>query len=528
MLQGNIFSCNGEISGSGRSRSSLPRHDSFSPNYDCGSDSVNAAMYVWVSMVLSLFIAAHVLVRRQKLGDGDVTKEKDVQSFNSLNSDTASVLKLYMGVCHLFVDLFRRISLLKQNSEVISTSFRPFVLLIRNTIFYIAAFTIGLLLPVYTVLSVYYSTHTYAYIWTAAIAYLEGLAPAVVLMLLLFVFYVGFVGSAITSELMKIVIGGGQQHNHHYHHNCSSISFSPEPLGVLWKAFLLFGSLLGLDVVVVLGVNIAYVYILTLNLPSMQLFFIQISISLFKIVWGNAVVLRWMSNQLYEYYAEVYRKEDGLDGKSSVDIETRITSRIIQLLSYILIFNNIVAPFLADALIDPNCFYYVVQSPDAVSVSYQQYYCVNLFFYYIPGYSEVSCDEYAEYGVTSTYIPPFMYSYQCTSTLLNGFVGVFVYRYLLSTLFGPLLHYVSQRFATAKSSICAISHFDSDTKVNHAPGREFELRTISAVAPWVGDGTLTSTKSPRLIHQRSFCRRVVASVIGDMAVLVSFGLAFPL
>jgi hypothetical protein len=40
---------------------------------------------------------------------------------------------------------------------------------------------------------------------------------------------------------------------------------------------------------------------------------------------------------------------------------------------------------------------------------------------------------------STTYDPPFVYSYQCTSALLENFVDFYIYRYLLGGIVAPAI-----------------------------------------------------------------------------------------
>ena len=104
----------------------------------------------------------------------------------------------------------------------------------------------------------------------------------------------------------------------------------------------------------------------------------------------------------------------------------------VQFLVYLLIFNNILAPFLAEAFTDPTCFYYVMESPPSVSAAYDLVQCE------IIDDAVNTCYLYSTSQRVISYIPPFIYSFQCSSTLLTDFMAVFVYRFLISGVFGPI------------------------------------------------------------------------------------------
>mgnify|MGYP002137527816 CR=1 FL=1 len=63
MLQGNIFEC--ESSGKLDERPderSLPTHDNYASNYDCGSNAVNTALYIWAGCACGLMLLVLLMV----------------------------------------------------------------------------------------------------------------------------------------------------------------------------------------------------------------------------------------------------------------------------------------------------------------------------------------------------------------------------------------------------------------------------------------------------------------------------------
>ncbi len=82
----------------------------------------------------------------------------------------------------------------------------------------------------------------------------------------------------------------------------------------------------------------------------------------------------------------------------------------------------------------------VIQSPNTVSVTYQFISCDS---FTISSYDLV-CKDIATFYRNIEYIPPFLYTFQCSSALLNDFVAIFIYRYFLSGILGPCLFVLKQ------------------------------------------------------------------------------------
>ncbi len=98
-------------------------------------------------------------------------------------------------------------------------------------------------------------------------------------------------------------------------------------------------------------VNGVYVFEVNNALPYQQEVFLVLAVSLFKIFWSTEVVLKGLGSYL----------TSTLNIKLSVNV-----------LIGLLLFNNIVAPYLAESLFSPNCFLYVIDSPAPVSTTVQE------------------------------------------------------------------------------------------------------------------------------------------------------------
>eukprot|EP00981_Chlorochromonas_danica_P015132 scaffold10658_cov189-Ochromonas_danica.AAC.1 len=88
-------------------------------------------------------------------------------------------------------------------------------------------------------------------------------------------------------------------------------------------------------------------------------------------------------------------------------------SATISIYSSLMLFNTIVAPCLATLLISSDCFYYVFTSPPSVSVSYTYPRCTTVY--------GTTCSATVEAVYVSDFQPPFSYSYQCSSALLQEY-----------------------------------------------------------------------------------------------------------
>jgi hypothetical protein len=112
-----------------------------------------------------------------------------------------------------------------------------------------------------------------------------------------------------------------------------------------------------------------------------------------------------------------------------------VASRLLITLS---LFNNVLAPCLAVLLVSSECFYYVITAPPSVEVSYEFTQCEGIY----KTITGLQCVGSRKVTHSSSYLPGFSYSFQCSSSLLANFVGVYLLRYLITGVFVPLMTFV--------------------------------------------------------------------------------------
>jgi hypothetical protein len=172
--------------------------------------------------------------------------------------------------------------------------------------------------------------------------------------------------------------------------------------------------------------------------------------SIFKFYWANIVIIQVIGRcyeRLYVYRQILSQRhlDDQQDGQTNNSVkewqEINAYAKLIQppvlLMIFLSLFNNVVAPFLAEAFVSPNCFYYLVNQPQVVTSSYPIISCyadlfTNIYFVY----AHIACDKKTN---QLSYTAPFVYSFQCSSSLVKVFVYVFVIRYLVSGIILPII-----------------------------------------------------------------------------------------
>lgn len=379
ILTGNMFDCG--VDGDG-----LPVNDKAYEIFQCGSQSFYQAGIFWivafgvVLLVVLLMNQFHYLEYAVRLWQLYYREFDDVEGNHSLHQ------------------------------------FGQFLFMVLKIISYWTLFVVLILLPVYVALKHYYSTIQYQYAWTVSVVFLSGTTPAVVLV----VFYALFMVVLFTvwTRVKLNEVNGSES---------STADLVPKSswlqLSALWLMVIC-------NCVITTVVNGAYV-VATFTCSAGVLFFIQIVMAVFKLVWNDVVIKEMVlwSRRLYQSSAAESIK--GLqnaysDSPSDLNIQHLLNevyeTQEMPFMTFVVLFNNIVAPCIATTAVDSNCFYHVFIPPDPV----------------INGFETLSPLGTLVY-VTRSYDPAFSYSYQCSSLMVTNYAVMYVLMYLLVGLVKPLL-----------------------------------------------------------------------------------------
>ncbi len=140
-----------------------------------------------------------------------------------------------------------------------------------------------------------------------------------------------------------------------------------------------------------------------------------------------------VSNSTTSTTAMFRMKQKGIESEFLLWVQ-RYESLASRLLIILSLFNSVIAPCLAVLLVSSTCFYYVITSPSTVNVSYKFVQCEGIYDT-LEGFV---CVGRAVITHSTSYLPAFSYSYQCSSSILENFVGVYILRYLATGIVIPL------------------------------------------------------------------------------------------
>ena len=151
---------------------------------------------------------------------------------------------------------------------------------------------------------------------------------------------------------------------------------------------------------------------------------IQASLALFKFGWNQLTAMVALS------------RFSSSSEQRAVDV----------LLSSLQVFNFVLAPCIATAVSDSNCFYELFsrQPSQAGSANGQ---CFNYEYAYINGTVVPVCLQFTESaGLAQPFNPPFVYHYQCGSALIVNYVPVLLYAFVFGSVASPAVLLLCLRY----------------------------------------------------------------------------------
>lgn len=457
ILNGNLFGCNFQ-------RDGLPEHDEAYSTYQCGSNSFDEASIVWAvfaaiaASMLLLVVVLHQCLKWRV--EAQVKVSSYLRAFDDDPTDSIASFKkvlLHMNKCNLLL-------------------------------------TGGILLvflPVYGVLTDLYKTAEYQYAWTVSAAYLSGAIPAVILWL----FY--------TAVLILLYFTWRKtKENRVYFFAMFVRAKNGKKSDVRPSRHFFLFLVVVFNCVVMVLVNGLYLRVI-LNGTATEIFFAQISIAFFKLLW-NDFAMRW----LVLLARRAYRRVTTDIITSAIDKNDKIAEEM-PYTSFIILFNCILAPVLVTAAVDNDCFLNVFVPVSPVTALSPSFGVVGVCDYYIASLvgNSTCLSRNVESFVEVTYDPPFIYGYQCSSSILKNYVAVYVYMYLTVGFLKPIVLLLMHYFYTKMPERSCIRIFADNTM--------YELLKPPNLA----------ALQNRRVH--FFKERFVLRIVAKVSVLITFGVIFP-
>jgi Leucine-rich repeat (LRR) protein len=432
-------------------RSDVPQQAADSDKYTCGSDAVNNSLYAWLGALVAVIAASVMMIT------GTQGAQQTISTWFTALRDT-KLAKLQ--------DLLEAAGTLR----VLGAGS--------------AAYCAVVLLPVYAVVNLYDPSFTYKYAWTVSGVFLTGTAAfaleAVFLLLQL-------PTCAYTAERLLSRDDPSPQLNIAGATRSTAGSHISGTRGANVAVMLL-------SLAVVTGINIAFV-IATLNLNGRELTVVQILLAVFKLGFNN-IVAPALQNRVRT-------------------LETTREMTASQLL--LVLVNIIVIPCVVVMLISPACFYDALTGTDPVTSNYR--YGGSCLVFSITVYENtrevtVTCaDVLTELG-TTTYTPPFTYSYQCSSSFVTSYAPTFVIMCIISGFLVP---------AYNLSLLWLLRSLSPTSRL---------YTMVTATTPRIlkelqSPQDLAQARSDPLYRPVFDANKLVTSLLTYLALLLTFGALFP-
>jgi len=467
VLSDNIFSCG-----------DLPRYDKNFDEYSCGSRQLNRSLYMLCAVIgfFALFVAYCVCIlyygnKTRRLLDHSV--KTSVQSFVLTSSEIMTKIQAF----------FFYIDFLPDASFPHIRYFYRLMTGIRNGVVILSCLGVIFCMPIYVQKVLddgledgKYSTRTEMYMWLLSTTFVTGQAPCAILF------------SAWIVCICTFVYG------FHYWKRIHRVSVPlPPKLGPtssdshigpnLSRQLFVTALMAAVNVVVVVFVNVIYIYSTFVTLSDNKKLLAQFSLAIFKYVWNFIIVPALFARHLLN---PAYRS---------------------RLKLCILIFNSMLIPCFVTLFTSPSCYRGLLEEQKSIRSEYDYFLCDN----HREGHIFDFCTQFTLVHVEVVPVtPPFTYNYECTSALLKSYIPVFIYTYCFQFILPPFVLWIL-------------------TKLSYLRLPEF-LRFAMFGVLWPNhwssdsDGIVERQSTP---HKLFKLDSVLTMIMHHIVILLTFGLTSP-
>lgn len=489
ILSGNLFACSID-------KSELPRHDSSRDVYECGSNAFDYPYYTFLALAVIVVVTASAIVSGwccRATTAFAITKQPYAyllqhehnwqRLLGILSSSNLFNLRLFFSACYQIC---------------------------RLSLWY-ASYIVMVMLPTYLVLSVFYSTHTYEYAWTAGMSLLSSYIAAIVVIILFVVFahifsisfYLNMIQRSSSSRAITTSSssgGGGDPINN-----------APSTLSLREKMYY-FAIIIAINIIFSIGLNICFVYV-TVYQSSDYLLAAQLIYAVLQTLWSSA-----LHRRLIKYMAHL-----AVVQSSGVGIDRdygEMLSAFTHLFLFLSLVNNIAIPCAVVLVISPNCFYHLLISPPASIKS--EYKFRECLVEVLNALSVFDLNSRAKKILQSTrgsscllsipvyaatYLSPaFTYDYQCSSSFLQYYAPALVISCIMNTFLKPL-------------AIILIVYLYNRCRANTS---SYWFMLLDSIMPV--ELSLNTARKSYVFFDAS---NVLAFLLTNVTLLLTFGLAFP-
>ena len=558
VLTGNLFLCNYE-------RTDVPQHDPGAREYSCGSNQSDVSLFVWCGLLTAVVLLLRCVKRKKMLVSPDILQEK-TQRHMHWSSAFRFLFRVLPVVSSFGGDLNREKTVLVAEVEKVLSG-------VRKLFLSLTAFMLVVLLPIYTALGHYFKTYTHSYAWFVSAGFLSGL-PSTVVLIVAWTALMAFFAwrcAVLTRD------AGGDDSSRNW---LLSVNVAVQEVAAIKmtisnvKHSLIVATVFFVNAVFVVGANLLFVAATIYSSTTVKTI-AQVGLALFKLLWTVLVLPSMLdfvrrvrrtplTNILYagdsahqllemstvddkgqnspqpcviaaatqyeltnvDEQQEIFHIDNLVENNIPVEKVTPKSDSVkgTQLEAILNIFNNIVIPCIATAVLSVDCFYHVIVAAPTVQSTYVYNTCqsstVNL-----------GCISYNQISFSVKYQPSYNYSYQCSSTLLTSYISVYATMYILDTFVYPIfrnlyVRYGVVRFAQARASL---KHKMRSFAVRQRAYRSQKQQQNDPASSTIEHTANSSDEEVRMLMLKLNFRRVRFSVrlVTNMAIFLTFGVLFP-
>jgi Leucine-rich repeat (LRR) protein len=524
ILDGNIFGCN--------SNNELPEHDPTTATYSCGSNSTDYFLFAWVFLVgfavltitLKSFCGTHspkmkpfidkLHFEKRFLRDAVVANtrfhprnDQQCQEKNDKEKESEKE-RGFIEMITVYHSAFLQFAANNPGSNL--AMFWELLDIIKKGFATFGCISILFLLPLYITATVFTHSYSNEYVWIVSAILMSGEQSALILFFAflclvgayLFIFIrprpplerqfnnseIYPMGEGITKQTTIVTSGR------------STLQVAHMRIIVLFLDVLLFGL-----------ADIGYVLIV-INFNSTTIAFATFGLSGVKLLANNVILWKAIPSvwRLIERCpCRFVLDELAEDRSTSIRQPYHFTVADIAFLERLTLLNNIILPILAILVILPDCFYNALFTAPAVSSSYSYINCGNYIYLY--GSQPDIIQQCNSVDQQTSYFPPFIYSYQCSSKILINYAPVYIVKFIYIGFLRPL------RMVVLKYCYdYSIKHYGTTSKL---------FRVSDALLPRILKNVEKErTDSEKVLYSKLSLTTQLSSYL---AIIIVFGGLFP-
>eukprot|EP01040_Poterioochromonas_malhamensis_P010204 gene10204-11095_t len=209
--------------------------------------------------------------------------------------------------------------------------------------------------------------------------------------------------------------------------------------------FLVFVLVALWDCVIMIVADALYVYIL-ITYPTTVIVTAEICLAGFKLILNNRII--WIAlpylRQLFFLADTEKLHRDSLASNFTNDIRYQYLSHYdyspfdISFISFMILLNNLMFPIVAIMIISPECFYNALFAAASVTSDYNYEICDRATIVANTCYGTAILTE------QSSYEPPFIPGFECSSAIITNYSPVFVIMFTVEGLIAPMFKILVQ------------------------------------------------------------------------------------